>query len=325
MDKNKLLALLEKDDLSDKERTILLEIIGNDAEAMDVYNTWNLLQKAMRSKGHIPHDLLTQYVLNLNGNNDSTQILRQIPAFEKHLRECNICREEFIWLNDEYAESNTFILETINQDANEQEEAHPVIHRENKYRVNTFVKMFRYPLISLALIAVIYMGLSFASGVFVPDYLKLAQIENKPDYFISRGRVSEDFQKSMMALQNEDYNRAIKYLEQDIVNNRREETVFYSHYILGLIHLEKAGGSFLGLFPTYNREEAEMAIKEMKLAVDKNNSGKYPNVSYDAHFFIAKGHLMLGNTGEARKYLRFVVSENGGRAAEAYKILESLR
>jgi tetratricopeptide (TPR) repeat protein len=158
----------------------------------------------------------------------------------------------------------------------------------------------------------------------MPKYKKYASLDKAADFYLTGERASKEFQKSMIAIQNRDYESAIKFLSNDIQNNNEDEDIFYSYYILGIVHLESAETSFLDLFPKYNKNAVESGISDLKMSIQKNKSNRGNEIIFDSYFLLGKAYLMLDNVSEARKYFRFVVDSNSSKAEEAKEILSYL-
>ncbi|MBK6913984.1 MAG: hypothetical protein IPH11_10120 [Ignavibacteriales bacterium] len=65
-------------------------------------------------------------------------------------------------------------------------------------------------------------------------------------------------------------------------------------------------------------------MKNLQLSIEKNLSGKYQNLSMNAHFYIAKAYLMFDDKENAKKYLEKVIEEKGSKMIEAENILSDL-
>jgi tetratricopeptide (TPR) repeat protein len=142
---------------------------------------------------------------------------------------------------------------------------------------------------------------------------------------ISRGRSTDNFELSIKALEDKDYQSAIEYLKNDIELNPNDKTIFYSYYILGLTHLEMAEKNLLGLFTTFDKSSSEATILNLGKCVKLNTSGNFNNVNLDAFFFMAKASLMLEDSKTAKDYLEIVVKEKGSKMNEAEQILKELK
>ncbi|NWF89803.1 MAG: hypothetical protein HXY50_10130, partial [Ignavibacteriaceae bacterium] len=226
---------------------------------------------------------------------------------------------ELEFYRNEYSEVKSFVtnqLDSPNLNPSNR-------HEFKKFSVgkNRFVKPFAYVLSSLAIIASALVLIINFTG---PNNYKLASLDDEFNISTARGRTTDNFELSIMALEAEDYQKAIEYLSDDIKMNSEDETIFYSYYILGLTHLKTAQRDFLGLFPSIDKGSAKTAIINFTKAIENNTHGKFPNVNLDAYFYIAKASLMLEDSRTARKYLEKVVTEKGSKMNEAKQILNEL-
>jgi len=311
----KILELLDKKNLSEEEKSLLKLLMENDPEAKKIYDTYTKLNLTLKQK-HISFDDLGNYILFKNNiEPENKDIIKLIPEIENHLKSCEKCLNEFKTLNEEYSEmellvSNELsggtlpIKEKIFLTKNQPERSFPV-----------------YAFASIILVGIIYITLFFVTS---PANYELASISDKTEYYITRGRATDDFQESINALEKNDFDNAIGLLQNDINKNPNDETIFYSHYILGLSYMEKAENSFLGLFKSFNKTDAQNGLENLKLCVEKNTSGKFPDITYNAYFYSAKASIMLGDIESAKEYLKIVIDEKGSKMSEARNILNEL-
>ncbi len=315
-----ILDLFQKNSLSEVEKIKLDEILKNDLEAKEFYNTYIKLGKALKKSDHISFDELKDFILVKNNLEPEDQsIFPKIPWIEAHLRQCSACKDQFTMINSEYADVENFVIEKFA--ANFQKAVD-----SNSNKASFFRKMNPqyYAFAAVLLIGVLFGSLFIVSELTTPSAIKHASLEDKSDFHINRGRTTDYFQESISALDNKDYNAAISYLKKDIQENSNSETIFYTHYVLGLVYLEIAESNFIGLFPSYNKSNAKDGLKNLQLSIEKNLSGKYQNLSMNAHFYIAKAYLMLDDKENAKKYLKKVIEEKGSKMFEAENILSDL-
>ena len=278
----------------------------------------NEIERIIKDSYHPTIDELGNYILYKNGiEPDDKSILRLVPKIELHLRKCSECNKLFLELNNEYSELDTFLN---NQDSLRKEKipvpAYTIIKSPLKY--------FKYSGIAIAVAFILYLGGFSASRMLTPVSIKFAALENTSDLYETRGRVTNEFQESLKAFENRDYNGTVNWLNKDIINNRGDETIFYSYYILGLAYLESAQTDVLGLFPSYDKTKVNLGISAFNKSLELNNSGRFRNINLDIYFFLAKADLMLNNITSARYYLNKVVSEKGSNMMEAKNILSGL-
>lgn len=316
----KIFELLQKKELSHDENELLQQIISTDREANTFYETYLKTGEVVKKISHPDLTELAEYVLYKNGNDlDESEIVSRIPEIENHLRSCNVCSEELKLLNTEYSDVDQFLNSELSQAGNQ-------LSPQLQYQPEAIKKfsVFKYAYLSAAAAVILYLGLFIASGSFTTTSKQLAAIEKDTDYYVTRGRLTDHFQESLKSLEAGDYKSAINSLKADISENPNDETVFYSYYILGLAHLETAGTNVIGLFPSYNSESANEGLTALLTSIEKNNSGKYPNITLNAYYYAAKACLMTDDIENAKKYLRTVVEEKGSKMNEARKILSEL-
>lgn len=275
------------------------------------------IEKILRDSFHPTGNELGKYILYKNGIEDDKSILKLIPRIELHLRKCTECKNLFLELNSEYSDLDNFLSEF--QQAKKENKSEPLI-----IPGKTNVKYFKYSGLVLAVVCLLYFGMFSVSRVVTPASLKYAEIENVSDFYETRGRVTTDFQESLKSFENGDYESSVNWLQKDIADNSTDETVFYSHYLLGLAYLESAHHDILGMFPSYSKNKVNSGIAALNKALSLNNSGKFNSINLDIYFFLAKADLMLNNITDARENLHKVVNEKGSKMSEAKKILAGL-
>lgn len=315
-----ILDLLQKNSLSEVEKLQLEEILNNDIESKEFYNTYIKLGKALKNSGHISFDEMKDFILVKNDlEPEDKNIFAKIPLIESHLRQCSACTKQYAMINSEYTDVENFLAETFSPKTNTSVNS----NRKQPFFFKKVNPQY-YAFAAVLLIGVLFGSLFLVSELTTPSAIKHASLEDKSEFYISRGRTTDYFQESISALDNEDYNAAISYLKKDIQENSNSETIFYTHYVLGLVYLEIAESDFIGLFPSYNKSNAKDGLKNLQLSIEKNLSGKYQNLSMNAHFYIAKAYLMLDDDQNAKKYLKKVIDEKGSKMIEAENILSDL-
>jgi hypothetical protein len=227
-----------------------------------------------------------------------------------------VCNDEFKNLSGEFSNIETFIGSELNKG-----------EEKAKSSSITFIKrsnIFRYAFLSILFLGLIYGAMFTVSEITAPKYYALASVNEEPDFYTTRGRVTDDFLKSLNALDEGNIPEAINFLESDIRNNPNDKTIFYSYYILGLTFLDNAEYNFIGLFPQYNNYYVKQALVNFQTAIQKNTTGNYQNITLDAYFYCAKANLMLGNLDDTKKELITVVTEKGSKINEAERMLKEL-
>lgn len=318
--KLKILELLEKKNISEQEIKELERLAENDKELKDFISTYNNLSDVVRHSSHLTERDISEYILYKNEiSRDSNVLIKRIPFIEAHLRDCSHCSEIFKELHSEYSEIDSYLAENPVL-AGQPSEENIAIRGDllRKYKAP------RYAFASVIIIGLVYLTLYIISSFTAPDFYKEAAFKNESEISINRGRTTENFQKSLKALENDNYTEAIDFLQKDIQQNPNDETIFYSYYIIGLSYLETAEHNFIGLFPGYNFEQAIKGKKYLEESVMKNTSGRFINIKLNSYFYLAKASLMLNDKSSAEKYLSMVINGKGSKMGEARKLLDEL-
>lgn len=316
----KILELLEKKNLTGEEK-ILLQNLLKEPGNKHFAGLYKNIEETVKSSAHLSADEIADYVLVKNKMEpENKNIHGRIPFIENHLRTCIKCEDEFKMFNAEYSDAEVFLSAEMHQDKDVKEET--IVRREAvRSRRKFFIPGYAFASAAVLFAAAVLFLTSYFSQ---PQFYDAAKIGDNQEYFVTRGRASDEFQQSLKALEEENYNEAIVNLKEDIKNNPGDETIFYSHYILGLAYLQTAENSFFGLFSSFDKTKAEQALVHFQTAVQLNNSGRYDNINLNALYYSAKANLMLGNLDLAKNELNTVVENKGGKMEEAKKILSSL-
>ena len=301
----KILELLDKDTLSDEENQYLLNAL-NDPELRKIKETYLRLKNSLKRDGHIDEELMAGYVLYKNNITAEKIVVLLANKIEDHLRRCAKCQELFKTLNLEYSSVDEFINNSIT----------------TKPTGSQYIKKFKFAFASIAAVSIIYLGLFVVSSVTTPDYKKSFLDDN--DFYTSRGRASEYFQRGLDAIDNKKYDDAVKYLREDIADNVDDKTIFYSYFVLGITYLNKGEKDYLGLFESYNKEDVMKGIESFNKSIQLNTSGNFDNLKLDAHYYIAKAYLLIDDIPSAKEHLKIVVNEKGSYYKKAEELLKIL-
>lgn len=316
---DKIIELLEKEVLSAEERNEFNKLLAATPGANDLVSTYNGLRKAYGKYSHISDTMLGEYVLyKQNMLEDKRTMILLERKFEDHLRNCEQCTTSFKALNEEYEDVDSFLTRSIKDAASEQDKQE--ISKGFLYKIRPVKLAFA----SAAMLIIIYFGMFTASSLLIPEYKQYAIAEDERDFYNTRGRTSEAFQRSLAAIDNKEYSLAIKFLEEDIETNKNENSIFYSHFILGVTYIQSSESSFLGTFKSYNRQKVEQGIDNLKKSVELNNSGRYDNLNFDAHYFIGKAYILIDDFSSAEDHLEVVVKNRGSYYKKAEELLDKI-
>ena len=315
----KILDILSKNKPSAQDKELIENIFSNDPTAKDFFNKFKRIEDLVKASSHISLDDFSEYILFKNNNSTSVFSGSKVNLIENHLSKCDKCSKAFSELSKEYKDISGFVSKSLPQ-------SKPSTSTLNVFKINTgMFNVLKYPVTTVAIILILYFSLLIISDLTTPSYYKYASINNSSLNYVTRGRASNYFQAGLNALDEGNANLAIKYFKNDISDNKNDGTIFYTNYILGLTYLENAENDFLGLFPSYDQNKVNAAIENFNQCILKNNSGSFPDITSNTHFFISKAYLMLGNRAMAKKNLKIVIKLKGSRSVEAKKILDNLQ
>ena len=316
-DFDKIIELLDKNLITEDESRLLDEMINKDPEAKKISQAYLQLKTSLNRNEHIDEELMGEYVLYKNNLSAERLIILLAKTVEDHIRKCESCENLFKELNSEYSNVDAF----IGHSASQQLVAEKQSDKKGFYLFNNF-SAAKYAFASLAAVVVLYLGLFVVSSITTPDYKK--SFINDTDFYNTRGRTSELFQRGLDAIDRKDYNSAVQYLNDDVNKNQNDESIFYTHFILGITHISKAERDFIGLFKSFNEVEVQKGIASFEKSIALNNSGKFDNLKLDAHYFIGKSYLMINDNASAKEHLQLVIDGKGSYYKNAEDLIKVL-
>jgi len=317
----KILEFLDKKTLSDSEKKILEEFSDSDEEIKSFISIYNGLRSSLTVTGHLPTDLLASYVMFEMGDEPDDNIIPVLrEKIKSHLAECSICKNEYDELVSEYSE----VREHVNKSVVRKSQSS---FREKNLFIPSFLKpstSFRYAFATLAVFIVAYFGLFIVSTSITPDYKKNIFANEQEDFYKTRGRTSPLFQQGLNAIEKGDYSKAIEFLSEDIEEHQNEKSIFYTHYIIGITYLKAAESGFIGLFKSYNKNQVNLAIANLKESIDKNNSGDYESLKLDAYYYMGRAYLLNDERDSAITNFQIVIDGKGKYSKEAAQLISNL-
>ncbi len=319
---NTLLEILSKDKLTSDDEIRLNDLIDNDKEAKELFELYKKLEASVKSFTHLSTKDIANFLLIEKGvksfNPSENSLFKKINS---HIDKCTSCKEEYNLLAEEYAHLENHLSASIKDETQTEENKNAFLSSFFSKR-NNFVK---YSFAFTVLIVFVYFSAFLISDLSAPKYLNSASIKSEREFYTTRSRGTDDFQKSLSAFDNDNFVNGIKYLKKDIIDNSKDETIFYSYYILGIAYLQSAESDVLGLFKSFDKTKVSKGIKNLKLSISKNNSGSFENIKFNSYYYLAKGYLMLNDVASAKAYLNKVIKDKGSKMNDAIKLLEELR
>ena len=106
---DKIISLLEKNNLTKDEKNSLNNLLNEDAEAKEFFNSYKKLGSAFLLSRHFTIDELGDYVLIKNGlEPENNENAKNIPFFDAHIMRCGKCAEEMKLYNKEFSDVENF-------------------------------------------------------------------------------------------------------------------------------------------------------------------------------------------------------------------------
>jgi len=316
-DFEKIIELLDKESITTEENNFLNELIEKDSEAKKIYTTYLRLKDSLNRNEHIDEELMGEYVLYKNNISSERIIILLAKRVEDHIRKCNSCENLFKEINEEYTQVDSFVTKSITPDVKLEIQA----KRNGSFTFKSF-NAVKYSFASLASVVVLYLGLFALSSLTTSDYKK--SFMDDKDFYTTRGRTSELFQRGLDAIDRKNYDSAIQYLNKDATKNQNDESIFYTHFVLGITYIHKAESDFLGLFKSFDKEDVKNGIISFEKSIALNKSGKFDNLKLDAEYFIGKSYLMIDDTKTAKLHLQIVIDGKGSYYKDAEEIIKKL-
>jgi tetratricopeptide (TPR) repeat protein len=316
-DFEKIIELLDKDSMTKDEHLLVQDMINENSETKKIYNAYLSLKSSLKRDEHIDEELMSEYVMYKNNLSSERLIALLANKVEDHIRKCVKCEKLFTELNAEYCDVDNFVSQSLVEQISQQKPAQP----KGFFLFNNF-NAAKYAFASLAAVVFLYLGLFAVSSFTTPDY-KNSFLDGE-DFYTTRGRTSELFQRGLDAIDRKDYEGAIKFLNDDISSNKSDESIFYTHFVLGITYVNKAESDFLGLFKSFNKDDVTKGIANFEQSIELNKSGKFDNLKLDAHYFIGKSYLMIDDRTSAREHLQSVVDGKGSYYKSAEELLIKL-
>ena len=317
----KILKLLEKDNLTKEEKSSLNQIANSDDELRSIITVYKNLNSSLSSPDHIPTDLLAKYVLYENGDDSDSKLVEVLKGKIKfHLAECSICKNEYDSLLNEYSEIGEHVSNSISRELQQS-------IKKNNFLIPTFFKQintFKYAFATLSFFVIAYFGLYFISSSVTPEYKKSLFPNDQEDFYKTRGRTSLLFQQGLNAIDDNNYAKAIEYLSMDIKEHQNDKSIFYSHYIIGITYLKASESDFIGLFKSYDYKDVNLAIGSFKESINLNNSGDYESLKLDSYYYIGIAYSLIDDQESAINSLYKVIDGKGRFSKEALALIQQM-
>lgn len=319
---DQILELLEKKTLTDSEKQLLKNFADSDEEIKSFINIYSSLKTSLLDSGHIPTDLLSSIIIYEAGDDPENKLFPIIrDKIKAHLNECPTCNDEYDILLNEYNEVIQHVNKSISREYNTK------VYSEKRISfIPEFFKQsnLRFIYATLTVLLVGYLGLFSFSTLTTPYYEENIFSESDNNSYLTRGRTSVLFQRGLNSIEQGNYDAAIKYFNEDILENKNDKSIFYSYYITGITYLKAAESDFVGLFKSFNKQDAELAISNLKESIEKNDSGDYENLNLDSYYYMGRAYLLIEDDNSALASFQKVIEGKGRFARESKNLIDEM-
>lgn len=319
LNENEIIKIITEQNIPDSEKDELIAKLKNDHESKEILKIVREIEKLSNS-GHIDSELLAEYILYQNGDEEAGEkIIYHSRQIENHLSECEKCNAEYKLLRSELTEIDEFLDTQIQKTVNAK------IKEAGKFSFKNFIwGKYKLAIGTAAAIILLLGSLTTISEITTPRFVKVTSSFEYNDFSSTRGRNSASFAKAVDALENENFEQAVTYLTEDINKNEDELTIFYSYYILGIIHVSQSKSDIAGLLVSYNNNELKNAIEDFQKSIELNKSGLFNNINANSYFFIGQANLLLNQIEAARENLSKSVNLGSEFSNQANELLNSI-
>lgn len=234
-------------------------------------------------------------------------------GIKSHIEVCPLCHAEYLSLQEE--------LPQIKKTADtEKPQPVRVIRRRKKFSLK---KILYYPIRIAAVFFIGWLAVYSASELTMPQAVRYGAPDITQDG-VSRALTSDTFSETHTLVSEERYDEAIALLLSQIEKDPDDKSAFYLHFTAGKLYLLSSKSDFFGMLKSYDSDKVARAQQQFLTAIEKNYSGKYENVTYDASFYLAKTYILQNNFSKAKEQLEYVAGSKGSKSREAAKLLSEL-
>ena len=317
MDKfEKVIHILEQEVLQYEDREYLKRIATEDIDIKNFISIHLKLKRIFNSSCHLDMEILAEFILYYDGDLDAAEYMPQITdKIEDHLADCSVCNNLYLKFNEEFQQVDNFVVNAIND--NEDFE----FQKKKSVISNTRKTNFRPALTAFILLLIAYFGMMITSYYSTPSYKKNIFEFDAINNSLTQSRDTELYKQGLTAFNKENFDGAIGLLMEDIIQNKNDSTIHFSHYLLGLAYLKSSENNILGTFRSYDHVRVNEGVQYLMIFIEKNGGSDNERASFDAHYYIAKAYLSIDAIEAAKIHLQIVTENRGKYYSEAVEIL----
>lgn len=262
-----------------------------------------------------PDELMLAELILAEG--EGKELSPELQKISGHVQNCFLCRQTYAALQEDVPVFRNTVspAKTGVTRKRSAKRFDAVIYRIKKASI--------YTSRIAAVILLFILSLYGVSELVKPQNIRLGQTDIEIEG-ITRTLTADQYSAALVLIDNDEISGAIDILEREIANAPEDAGAFYTHYITGLLRFSEAEYSWFGLFKGYDTKQLASASADLELAIEKNTSGKYENVTYDASFYLAKTYILRQKYDKAKELLQYVIASRGSKAGESEKLLKEL-
>ncbi|RKY91179.1 MAG: hypothetical protein DRQ13_11735 [Ignavibacteriae bacterium] len=315
----KVIYILDREAIPYEEKEYLKRIATEDIDIKNFISVHLKLKRIFNSTCHLDMEILAEFILYYDGDLDAAEYIPQITdKIEDHLAECSVCNNLYLECTKEFQQADSFVSKAINDNED--------IKIQKKTSIFSRIRKtnFRAPITAIILLLIAYFGMMITSYYGTPSYKKNVFEFDAINISVIQSRDTELYKKGLTAFKQDDYDKTIDLLMEDIILNQSDSTIGYTHYLLGIAYLKSSENNILGTFKSYNHVRVNEGIQNLMIFIKENEGSDNVRASIDAHYYIAKAYLSIDAIEEAKKHLIIVTEKKGKYYSDAVEILNVL-
>jgi hypothetical protein len=312
----KVMHILEREVIPYEDKEYLKRIAAQDIDIKNFISIHLKLKRIFNSSCHLDMEILAEFILYYDGDLDAAEYMPKITdKIEDHLVECSVCNNLYLKFNEEFQQVDNFVAKAINDNEDFEFQKKPSVIS------NTRKTNFRPALTAFILLLIAYFGMMITSYYGTPSYKKNVFEFDAINNSLTQSRDTELYKQGLTAFNKENFDGAIGLLMEDIIQNKNDSTIHFSHYLLGLAYLKSSENNILGTFRSYDHVRVNEGVQFLMIFIEKNGGSVNERASFDAHYYIAKAYLSIDAIEAAKIHLQIVTENRGKYYSDAVEIL----
>ncbi len=312
----KVIHILEREAIPYEDKEYLKRISAEDIDIKNFISVHSKLKRIFNSSCHLDMEILAEFILYYDGDLGAAEYIPEITdKIEDHLTECSVCNNLYLSFTEEFQRVDDFVSRAINDNEDIEFQKGPSVFSRIR-KTN-----FRAVITAIILLLIAYFGMMITSYYSTPSYkiniFEFDAINNS----LTQSRDTELYKQGLTAYNKENFDGAIGLLMEDIIQNKNDNTIHFSHYLLGLAYLKSSENNILGTFRSYDHVRVNEGVGNLMIFIEKNGGSVNERASFDAHYYIAKAYLSIDAIEAAKIHLQIVIEKRGKFYSDAVEIL----